>query len=384
MEPGTCKWRIVADAWRSRLGRGPWLCGARLPATDALGREFGLSAHPAQQALLALAREGLVERAPGRGTLVTRRAEAAAREEDAMREAAQRPRRVAILVDMETPANQYRVNLIQRLHDDLRRRGVDARVILVQSCRPDFAATLAADVRENRFAAAFGVFPASGRAAFRALELPIPLLALGRFSYTTDAAGLNLWNRIAARLREVRAARPAFVTNLRPSVAERAFAPDGLDDIPGKDLDGVWAARFRLALSGAGIRPDLSRVAFGFPEDIGVRDPASVGASAFAATKRLLAATPAPDALVVYPDELVPGAVAAILERGRVYVPRDLKCVFHCNRGMEPFVPFPCEWIANDISADARRWAGWLVDMLEGRPIPPELAPHLLPPHPRS
>ena len=378
METSFCKWRLVADAWRARLGRGPWTAGARLPPTDELGREFGVSARPAQQALLSLSREGLVERAPGRGTLVTEKAVAVAREADAARAATVRPRRVALLADVSAPVSPYGGRLLQLLQDELARCGVDARVRFVHPERPGFAAALAEDIRETRFAAAFCAFCPPSRDAFRALRLPIPLLGWGRFTYSADASRLDLFETIAERLRKAGAKRPAFITNLRPEVAASAFAPDGLEDLPGKDLDGIWAARFRLALSRFGIRANLSRVAFGFPEDIAVRDPASVGASACAATKRQLAMRPAPDALVVHPDVLVPGAVAAILESG-LKVPRDLKCIFHCNIGMEPFVPFPCEWIANDVSENARRWAGLLCDVLDDRPLPREFAPNLLP-----
>ena len=100
-------------------------------------------------------------------------------------------------------------------------------------------------------------------------------------------------------------------------------------------------------------------------------------ASVRAAVAKLLAATPRPDVLVVYTDDLVPGAVAAVMESG-LRVPQDLKCVFHCNTGIEPFVPFPCEWIVNDSAAEAEKWAGRLDDLISGRSLEPHLKDNLL------
>ena len=70
-------------------------------------------------------------------------------------------------------------------------------------------------------------------------------------------------------------------------------------------------------------------------------------------------------------------AVAAVLESGR-RPPRDLLCVFHRNRGMEPYVPFPCEWISHDVSEEAARWADRIEALLDGRALPHELGPNLI------
>jgi len=51
-----------------------------------------------------------------------------------------------------------------------------------------------------------------------------------------------------------------------------------------------------------------------------------------------------PDALIVYPDGAVAGAIQAILER-KINVPQDLKVVFHRNVELGYFCPFPAEYI---------------------------------------
>ena len=136
-------------------------------------------------------------------------------------------------------------------------------------------ATLAEDVRSTRFAALFLIGSSEPHDKILSLRLPVPLLSHGALHYVTYAPDLTIWDDVADALARAGAKRPAFATNLRPEVAALAFA---------------------------------------FPEDPAIRDDRAIGQAAFAAVRRLLAATPRPDALVVHPDNLVPGAVAAVME----------------------------------------------------------------------
>ncbi|MCC6472134.1 MAG: GntR family transcriptional regulator [Burkholderiales bacterium] len=63
----------LADLLRSRITRGVWDPGARLPSLDALTEEFDVARVTARQAIDLLAREGLVSAEQGRGTFVTAR-----------------------------------------------------------------------------------------------------------------------------------------------------------------------------------------------------------------------------------------------------------------------------------------------------------------------
>ena len=364
-------WIDIAEAWRSRLGRAPWLPGARLPPNAEIGREFGVSKSRAQQALASLAAEGFLVRVPGRGTIV---AEAAA--------PAAPPRRVGILLDDDARRLPYYPHMASLLCDALAARGIDAWMRPIDTEKPGSGAVLAKAVRETGVSALF-LCPicvdSHDEARYRAiiaLRPPVPLLCCAPLRYVEYAPELRIYEQIAVVLKRIDARRPAFATNMQPEVAASAFKPHGLDDISGKDADGAWAAMFRLAMGNSGCKIDLSRVIKAYPEKQ-ASSAATVGASARAAVAQLLAATPRPDALVVFTDDLVPGAVAAVLESG-LKVPRDLTCIFHCNTGMVPFVPFPCEWIANDSAAEAEKWAGRLDDLLSGRPLEPHLKDNLL------
>ena len=62
--------RQVADVIRTQVGRGDFPHG-HLPGEQALGTEFGVSRNTIREALGLLRAEGLIERVPGRGTVVS-------------------------------------------------------------------------------------------------------------------------------------------------------------------------------------------------------------------------------------------------------------------------------------------------------------------------
>ena len=65
------KYASIADSLRQRIARGQWGTDAKLPASEALATEFGVSRITIRHAVDILAREGLVEARQGSGTYVT-------------------------------------------------------------------------------------------------------------------------------------------------------------------------------------------------------------------------------------------------------------------------------------------------------------------------
>jgi len=63
----------LAELLRTRIGRGQWAAGEKLPSLDELGREFDVARVTVRQAIDVLAREGLVSPEQGRGTFVTKK-----------------------------------------------------------------------------------------------------------------------------------------------------------------------------------------------------------------------------------------------------------------------------------------------------------------------
>jgi GntR family transcriptional regulator len=65
-------YRQLADLVRESIRRGELELGARIPSEAQLGSTYGISRITVRQALSELEREGLLERAPGKGTFVRR------------------------------------------------------------------------------------------------------------------------------------------------------------------------------------------------------------------------------------------------------------------------------------------------------------------------
>lgn len=65
------KYAAIADSLRQRIARGHWGKGTKLPASEMLAAEFGVSRVTIRHAVEILARERLVEARQGSGTYVT-------------------------------------------------------------------------------------------------------------------------------------------------------------------------------------------------------------------------------------------------------------------------------------------------------------------------
>ena len=60
----------LADLLRGQIRNGQWSPGSRLPALDALAKQFGIAVVTVRQAVAMLEKEGLLRRHHGRGTFV--------------------------------------------------------------------------------------------------------------------------------------------------------------------------------------------------------------------------------------------------------------------------------------------------------------------------
>lgn len=65
------RYALLADLLRQRIARGVWAQGQKLPSLHALIREFDVARVTVRQAVVLLAREGLLSPQQGRGTFVT-------------------------------------------------------------------------------------------------------------------------------------------------------------------------------------------------------------------------------------------------------------------------------------------------------------------------
>ena len=66
-------YRQLGERIEEKILNGEWPAGHRLPTTPTIAGMFGVSLQTAQRGTSQLARQGLLERIPGRGTFVSRR-----------------------------------------------------------------------------------------------------------------------------------------------------------------------------------------------------------------------------------------------------------------------------------------------------------------------
>ncbi|MFN7090861.1 MAG: phosphonate metabolism transcriptional regulator PhnF [Allorhizobium sp.] len=72
-QKGVALWRQISDRIRANILTGLYDKTGMVPAETALAEEFGVNRHTVRAALAALAQEGIVRAAQGRGTLITQR-----------------------------------------------------------------------------------------------------------------------------------------------------------------------------------------------------------------------------------------------------------------------------------------------------------------------
>lgn len=72
-QKGVALWRQISDRIRGNILAGLYDGTGMVPAETALAEEFGVNRHTVRAALAALAQEGIVRAAQGRGTMITQR-----------------------------------------------------------------------------------------------------------------------------------------------------------------------------------------------------------------------------------------------------------------------------------------------------------------------
>ena len=93
--------------------------------------------------------------------------------------------------------------------------------------------------------------------------------------------------------------------------------------------------------------------------------------------RKLWAQKRRPQGLIVYPDSVVRGVVAALKE-SHVSVPDDLKLAFHRNEGVPLICPFPATWMTTDIDAVAEALIDQIERQMRGERVEAILLPFLI------
>ena len=331
-------WTRIEQELRAGLRSGALPPGSRLPSGRTLASRFGTSEWPVQRALAALVAEGVLERRPGFGTVV-RKAPPAAGD------------RVLLAFDTYGAySGPYRWRLAEKTCAAIASDGFRP-VILPGDLSADGGV---AALREAIASFVPSLVVASCRKTTRRLpfwkSLPVAVFCPGgTFSDRAVLPRVDCYARLSRILARLGAKRPALVSNLSPEYFDefRAARREGRE-ILGIRYEAQIAGLFDMTMRSAGFRFDRARIVGVY----GDMDRTSAGVfqkRAYEAAKGLLDATPRPDVLCAYPDDLVPGVVAAIggsLHFYGMVVPRDNQNleskIPNCAREARHCIAMPC------------------------------------------
>ena len=337
-------WRTIADHYRTRILSGELKPGDRLPTARAMAKLFRTSVFSVQHAMAFLVNEGFVDRGHGIGTIVLARVERLVRVGIVVYTGAWIPetywKTATILAERLEAAGCRPVTLLERYDP----KG-DAKHLLEAIRTLDIQGVIALNAPDATLA--------------RLSKFRIPLVASSAAlkNRRVEFGGTGFCELAVRAAREAGRRRPALLTNY----------PEAQRD------------EFLVRAAKAGLRVPAANVATirGFHEN-GLAENARL---AFEAVRRLLARPPdkRPDALAVFPDDILPGVVQAVYASG-LRVPDDLLLVLYRNRGVEKFVSLPAVWIDADIPAMADAMVDMLGRVFLGEKVSPIKIPCTLAP----
>ncbi|MCK6487420.1 MAG: GntR family transcriptional regulator [Planctomycetes bacterium] len=309
-------YRQLLAHYEDAIASGALAAGDRLPATIELAQRFQVAAATVQEALGQLQKRGLVERVPGRGTVVSARAAA---------------RTWGVIYGEPVLIHpDRRVYTLVTAH---MQRLLEARGIVLRLYHPQLDGGLAGTWQDVRRDAGDGL-----------LRVLLPL-----------CPGGDLGRRLAEDC-------PLPASTGAPWITEdRSFGRLGAAHL-------LAAGRRRIALVScgaqqraalcAGVAEAHAQAGLAWPDGDAVGD-ANTEAGGHTLAQAILAGPgPRPDAWLVADDNACRGVVTALLWQGQ-RIPADAALVSHGNRGLEPVLPIrltrleydPAEMAAATIAA---------------------------------
>lgn len=340
------------------IGAGKWPLGSSLPTVRVLAGQYGTSISTIQAALDALAGDGLIERARGRGTFV--------------RQTVPRLNSVGIYFGrdfLHSPEMAYSRELCRLLFDGLEAKGIkyrfwaDARperrhgepledlVKAVSKCEFQGLIVGEIDAVELSWLSRLGI-PFAAHA-----ETP-----RSRVNYDFD-------QMIKLGIEELKKQGCRSIGAILPIPGHSPAGPVACGDSSAMTESFCnWVSDFRLTTRNSWMRIPGQWLLPREHEQFGYEQFREI----WRQPKR-------PDGLLVFPDTIVRGCVTAILESG-VSVPEDLKLVLHRNEGIPAICPLPASWLVSDLRALASALIAQLERQIQGRPATPVFLPHALEP----
>jgi DNA-binding transcriptional regulator YhcF (GntR family)/DNA-binding LacI/PurR family transcriptional regulator len=348
-------YRKVEAEIRSLIAGGAFAEGALIPPVRELAERFGTNVFTVHKALGPLEREGLIQRRRKLGTVVTKGS----------------PKLACVglyfassfIYDDEMAF--YR-RLCERLVGRLDALGWGHR-LWTETLRPGDSRVKGSQVQAIEEAAAKGLIqgliaPMTNSPAFDAfinLKTPSAFMSSGEVERNVSFDFESFFRLALGRLKSQGCRSAGLISNIY-----------GKEVASGKGASREYVQFHKLFRSVAGELGLAWREDWVSCPETGVI-PQSQLRFGYEAFGRLWSQSERPDGLIAYSDIAARGAATAILER-RVDVPRELKLVFHRNKGVETLCPLACSWAESDTQEVAEKLVELVRLQASGREIEPQ------------
>ena len=298
---------------RNAIKTGRLAPGEKILSLREMSRELKVNYSSLQLATEQLMREGLLYKVHGKGMYV--------------RDFVLRAQTVGILLSQElrlTPGDAFIHALVNLLSRKLNERGLES-MVWHDNRAPEDRGTMPVYIEEaidsNRLHAL--IMPNVPQESRKWVErLP---LRTATSSQVLPELELRSYAGMARQMLLRRPKNPLFIMM-------------GNDEIPFESFSMIHFLRRQ----GIEVRPEQVRF-------VDQRSLRSSSDQSYRICQEAFGGKERPDALIVWPDIAVHGAVGALLER-RIKIPDELFVAFHRNRELECFCPFPATWM--EISID--------------------------------
>ena len=342
--------RKIADGLRKEILSGKFIPGTRLPSTGELAEIWSSSTFTVHTALTTLVKEGWIERRNGAGTYIA--------------DPKNRFLCAGIYHDSDLGAHDrtaFSRNLHFALLQQLERLKKNTQIFTDSRPKKEQGAilpSLSEAILHGRiqclFALSINEFSA---ASLSRLALPAAFLA-NPFSPNRIEYDVQAFFRESARRLKARGGRSiGLISNFMPNMDKKS------------PYMGLYPL-FQQVMQEEGV---ATRDEWIRRPSADVFDNEQYGYQEF---KTLWNLRRKPDGLIVFPDDVVRGAILAILELGLRPVTRQMKFIFHRNAHLGFLCPFPVTWATSDEDTLAEALVQLILKQFKGEKTSPLLLPY--------
>ncbi|MBC2602945.1 GntR family transcriptional regulator [Puniceicoccus vermicola] len=302
-------YRQVTEQVRGLILSGDLPVGSRLPAVRDLANDIGTSVFSIQEALAPLAREGLIERIPWRGTFVL----------------GNKIRLTSVGLYFGTllsTGGAFFQALCTQLYQQLESRGIEVHLIMDNRHRSEQSKPfpkLVRAIQNNEIQAVIGAMLSSDHISWLP-QLGVPTSMMTPKDHT-QAVHFDFDDLCRQALQQLKKRGAHTVANLPGPLESTSSVNESFDKIARSlDLEPITPASIEDEQYLQGPRDEIGYHAF----------------------HRLWKQPRKPEGILIFPDNMVPGVCMAIKEL-QIDVPEELKIVIHRNKGVGLLCPIPVD-----------------------------------------